>query len=174
MVVKISEKRHGLGSEHPLCDKIQLIMIILFLVVWGIDSLSFFIFRYSTVLVDVISFPALLLPSFASLGCGLYLVAKSHKAVFGEAHAQPKLLDSGVYSWVRHPMYLGILMCCLAFSFASPSLLSIGILVVFFMFYNKMTTYEEKSLIQILGEEYLAYQKRVPKWFPKLFSRSQK
>jgi protein-S-isoprenylcysteine O-methyltransferase Ste14 len=171
-VVKISEKRHGLGSEHPLCDKIQLIMIILFLVVWGIDSLSFFIFRYSTVLVDVISFPALLLSSFVSLGFGLYLVAKSHKAVFGEAYVQPKLLDSGVYSWVRHPMYLGILMCCLAFFFASPSLLSIGILLAFFIIYNKMTTYEEKNLIQILGEEYIAYQKRVPKWFPKLLSRS--
>lgn len=171
-MIKVSEKRHGLGSEHPLCDKIQLIMLILFLVVWGIDSLSFFIFRYSTVLVDVISFPALLLPSFASLVFGLYLVAKSHKAVFGEAHDQPKLLDSGVYSWVRHPMYLGILMCCLAFFFVSPSLLSIGILLVFFIIYNKMTTYEEKSLTQILGEEYIAYQKRVPKWFPKLFSRS--
>jgi protein-S-isoprenylcysteine O-methyltransferase Ste14 len=172
-VVKVSEKRHGLGSEHPLCDRIQLVMLVLFLVVWGVDSLSFFIFGYSTVLVDVISFPALVLPSSVSLGFGLYLVAKSHKAVFGEAHAQPKLLDSGVYSWVRHPMYLGILLCCLAFFFASPSLLSLGILVAFFIFYNKMTTYEEKSLIQILGEEYVAYQKRVPKWFPKLLSRSQ-
>ena len=171
-MVKVSEERHGLGSEHPLCDKIQLIMLILFLVVWGIDSLSFFIFRYSTVLVAVISFPALLLPSFASLGFGLYLVAKSHKAVFGEAHDQPKLLDSGVYSWVRHPMYLGILMCCLAFFFVSPSLLSIGILLVFFILYDKMTTCEEKSLTQILGEDYIAYKKRVPKWFPKLFSRS--
>ena len=171
-MVKVSERRHGLGSEHPLCDKIQLIMLILFLVVWGIDSLSFFIFRYSTVLVDVISFPALLLPSFASLGFGLYLVAKSHKAVFGEAPVQPKLLDLGVYSWVRHPMYLGILLCCLAFFFVSPSLLSIGILLAFFIIYNKMTTYEEKSLTQILGEDYIAYKKRVPKWFPKLFSRS--
>jgi protein-S-isoprenylcysteine O-methyltransferase Ste14 len=171
-VVKISEKRHGLGSEHPLCDRIQLIMIILFLVVWGIDSLSFFIFRYSTVLVDVISFLALLLPSFASLSFGLYLVAKSHKAVFSEAHDQPKLLDSGVYSWVRHPMYLGILLFCLAFFFAIPSLLSIGILLVFFILYDRMATYEEKSLTQILGEEYIAYRKRVPKWFPKLLSRS--
>ena len=110
-MVKVSEKRHGLGSEHPLCDRIQLIMLILFLVVWGIDSLSFIFFRYSTVLVNVISFPLLLLPSLASLGAGLYLVAKSHKAVFDEAPVQPKLLDSGVYSWVRHPMYLGILMC---------------------------------------------------------------
>jgi protein-S-isoprenylcysteine O-methyltransferase Ste14 len=171
-VVKISEKRHGLGSEHPLCDRIQLIMIILFLVVWGIDSLSFFILRYSTILVDAISFTALLLPSFASLGFGLYLVAKSHKAVFGEANVQPKLLDSGVYSWVRHPMYLGILLFCLAFFFVSPSLFSFGILIVFFILYDKMTTYEEKSLTQILGEEYIAYKKRVPKWFPKLFSRS--
>jgi len=162
-----------LGSEHPLCDRIQLIMLVLFLVVWGIDSLSFFISGYSTVLVDVISFPALLLPSFVSLGFGLYLVAKSHKAVFSEAHVQSKLLDSGFYSWVRHPMYLGILLCCLAFFFVSPSLLSLGILVAFFVFYNKMATYEEKSLIQILGEEYIAYQKRVPKWFPRLFSRSQ-
>jgi protein-S-isoprenylcysteine O-methyltransferase Ste14 len=171
-VVKVSEKRHGLGSEHPLCDRIQLIMLVLFLVVWGIDSLSFIFFRYSTVLVNVISFPALVLPSFVSLGFGLYLVAKSHKAVFGEAHVQPKLLDSGVYSWVRHPMYLGILLLCLAFFFASSSLLSLGILVVFFIFYNKMAAYEEKSLTQMLGEEYVAYQKRVPKWFPKLFSRS--
>jgi len=29
-----------------------------------------------------------------------------------------------------------------------------------------MATYEEKDLIRILGEEYTAYQKRVPKWFP--------
>jgi len=171
-VVKVSEKRHGLGSEHPLCDRIQLVMLILFLVVWGTDSLSFFIFGLSTVLVDVISFPALLLPSFASLGFGLYLVAKSHKAVFGEAQVQPKLIGSGVYSWVRHPMYLGILLFCLALFFASPSLLSIGILLVFFILYNKMATYEEKNLIQILGEDYIAYQKRVPKWFPKLLSRS--
>jgi protein-S-isoprenylcysteine O-methyltransferase Ste14 len=60
----------------------------------------------------------------------------------------------------------------LAFFFVSPSLFSFGILIVFFILYDKMTTYEEKSLTQILGEDYIAYQKRVPKWFPKLLSRS--
>lgn len=168
VVVKISKKRHGLGSEYPHCDQIQIFMIILFFVAWGIDSLSFFIFRYSTVLVDLITLPILLIPAIASLGFGLYLVAKSHKAIFDEVHDQPKLIDSGVYSWVRHPMYLGILMSCLAFLFVSASLLSIGVWLGFFILYDKMVTYEEKSLIQILGEEYIAYQKRVPKWFPRL------
>jgi len=165
-VIEISENRTVLGSEFPHCDQFQLIMIILFFVVWAIDSLSFFIFRYSTVLVGLISLPALLLPAILSLGFGLYLVAKSHKAVFGEITDQPRLIDSGVYSWVRHPMYLGILLSCLGFFFISPSLLSFGVWLAFFILYDKMATYEEKDLIRILGEEYTAYQKRVPKWFP--------
>jgi len=166
-VVNFSENKAGLGSEHPHCDQIQLIMIILFFVVLGGDSLSFFIFGYSTVLVGLFSLPVLLLPAILSLGFGLFLVAKSHKAVFGEITNQPRLIDSGVYSWVRHPMYLGILLFCLGFFFISPSLLSFGIWLAFFILYDKMVIYEEKDLIRIFGEEYIAYQKRVPKWFPR-------
>lgn len=171
-MIEISENRTVLGSEFPHCDQIQLMMIILFFVVWGIDSLSFFIFRYSTVLVGLISLSVLLLPAILSLGFGLYLVAKSHKAVFGEITDHPRLIDSGVYSWVRHPMYLGILLFCLGLFFISPSLLSFGVWLVFFILYDKMATYEEKDLIRILGEEYIAYQKRVAKWFPRIRHRS--
>ena len=168
VVVKISENKAGLGSEHPHCDQIQLIMIILFFVVWAIDSLSFFVFKYSTVLVGLFSLPVLLLPAVLSLGFGLYLIARSHKAVFGEITDQPRLIDSGVYSRVRHPMYLGILLLCLGFFFISPSLLSYGVWLAFFILYDKMATYEEKDLIRILGEEYVAYEKRVPKWLPRI------
>jgi protein-S-isoprenylcysteine O-methyltransferase Ste14 len=167
-VIEISEKRNVLGSEFPHCDQIQLIMLILFFVVWMIDSLSFFIFRYSTVFTGLFSLPVLLLPAILSLGLGLYLVAKSHKAVFGEITDQPRLIDSGVYSWIRHPMYLGILLFCLGFFFISPSFLSFGVWLAFFILYDKMTTYEEKDLIRILGKEYIAYQKRVPKWVPRI------
>ena len=171
-MIEISENRTVLGSEFPHCDQIQLIMIILFFVVWGGDSLSFFIFRYSTVLVGLFSLPVLLLPAILSLGFGLYLIARSHKAVFGEITDQPRLIDSGVYSWVRHPMYLGILLFCLGFFFISPSLVSFGVWLAFFILYNKMATYEEKDLIRILGKEYIAYQKRVSKWFPRIRPRS--
>jgi len=172
VVVKISKKKTGVGSEYPHCDQIQLIMIILFFLVWGGDSLSFFVFRYSTVLVELSSLPVLLLPAILSLGFGLYLVAKSHKAVFGEITDHPRLIDSGVYSWVRHPMYLGILLSCLGFFFISPSLLSFGVWLTFFILYDKMTAYEERDLIRKLGEEYIAYQKRVPKWFPRIGPKS--
>lgn len=145
-MIKIPETRSSLGSEHPLCDKIQLMMIILFFIVWGIDSLSFFISGYSTVLVELISFPILILPAILFLTISFFLVAKSHKAVFGETDSNPKLIDSGVYAWVRHPMYLGILLFCFGFFFLSPSLLSLVILIAFFIIYDKMVVHEEKRL----------------------------
>lgn len=171
-MVETSKRRTGLGAESPHCDTIQLTMIILFFAVWGIDSLSFLLHSYSTVLAGLIPLPVHLFLAIASLGFGLYLIAKSHKAVFNEVHEPPRLIDSGVYSWVRHPMYLGILMFCLGFFFLSPSLLSLGVWLGFFILYDKMAAYEEKDLLRILGEEYIAYQKRVPKWFPRLLHRS--
>jgi protein-S-isoprenylcysteine O-methyltransferase Ste14 len=161
--------RHGLGSEHPLCDKIQLLILILFFAVWGIDTVSFFIFGYSTLVFHALAFPALFAAMILFLCLSFYLVAKSHKAVLEQTQNPPKLVDSGVYAWVRHPMYLGILLFCLAFLFVAVSLLSIAIWFAFFVFYDRMATYEEKSLVNILGEEYVAYQKRVSKWLPGVY-----
>ena len=161
--------RHGLGSEHPLCDRIQLLMLVLFFIAWGFDSLSFFIFGYSTVIFQILNFPVLFIGTIVFWVLSIYLLSKSHKAVFEQIQDPPKLVDSGVYSWIRHPMYLGILLFCLSFIFIFFSLISITIWIIFFIFYDRMATYEEKKLIEILGEQYISYQKRVSKWFPKVF-----
>ena len=163
----MSKGNHTLGLEHPLCDSIQLMMLILFFAAWGIDSLGHFIFGVSTVLIEFTALPYLFFPATLALGFGMYLLWKSHKAVFGEsAAAELKLLNSGVYSLVRHPMYLGILMFCLAFLFAILSLASLGVWIAFFVAYDRMTAFEESDLIRIFGQEYIAYKQRVPKWFP--------
>ena len=161
--------RHGLGYEHPLCDRFQFLLLILFFIAWGIDSFSYFIFGYSTVIFQGLTFPLLFAGVILFFGLSFYLVSKSHKAVLEQVHDTPQLVDSGVYAWVRHPMYLGTLLFCLAFLFISVSLVSIGIWIAFFIFYDKMATYEEKSLIGILGEEYIRYRKRVSKWLPRVW-----
>jgi protein-S-isoprenylcysteine O-methyltransferase Ste14 len=166
LVARVAEERHGLGDEHPLCDSVQMFMIVLFFVVWSIDSLSRVVIGYSTVLFGLAFLPARLVLLAVFIGFGYYLVAESHKLVFRKVDGQPEFVGSGVYAMVRHPMYLGILLFCLAFLFVSTSVVSIGIWVVFFAAYDRMVTYEEKSLVETLGEEYAAYQKRVPKWFP--------
>jgi len=169
-VTEISEhrgSRHSLGAEHPHCDKMQLVIILLFFAIWGIDSASSFVSSYSTVVGFVPLFVRLVL-AIASLGLGLILVRKSHDIVFGEKHDQLRLVDAEVYAWIRHPMYLGTLLVCLGFFFAVPSLLSLVIWIAFFIFFDEMATYEENDLAKTLGEDYAAYRKRVPKWFPRL------
>ncbi|TRO47517.1 isoprenylcysteine carboxylmethyltransferase family protein [Candidatus Bathyarchaeota archaeon] len=143
-------------------------MIILFFIAWIADSLSHFIFGYSTVILDVITVPALLSITILFLFFSYYLISKSHKAVLNQVHDPPQIVDNGVYAWVRHPMYLGILLFCLSFLFLSLSLIAAGIWILFYFIYDKMATYEEKKLIEILGEEYRLYQKKVSKWLPKI------
>ena len=161
-MIKFSIHRPGLGSEHPYCDTVQIVMVILFITIWGLDA---FVLNYSTLLVALMPFPLRLFLAVLVVCFGGYLAVKSHDFIF---NSQSKFCDTGVYSWVRHPMYLGILLICLGFFFAIPSLLSLAVWIIFFLFYEKMTTYEERDLIRILGGEYSSYQKRVPKWFPKL------
>ena len=144
-------------------------MLVLYFFVWGVDSLSFFIFGDSTVIFHILDFPALLVGVPVILGLSFYLVSKSHKAVLEQIRDPPELVDSGVYAWVRHPMYLGILLFCLAFLFISLSLASLVIWPGFFIFYDRMATYEERSLIELLGEQYTAYQRRVSKWLPRVY-----
>jgi len=152
-----------LGSEHPYGDTIQLFMSALFFIMWSADC---FIFNYSTALVEVLPLVLRLTLGFLSLSVGTYLAVKSIKVVFVEMHEQPTLIDSGVFSRVRHPMYLGTLLFLLGFFFFIPSLLSLAIWILFFALYDRIATYEEKDLVRILGDAYLAYQKRVPKWLP--------
>jgi protein-S-isoprenylcysteine O-methyltransferase Ste14 len=161
--------RHGLGFEHPLCDRIQLIMLTLFFVLWGLDSLSFFVFGYSTVIFQALTFPLLFTGTILFWGLSFYLVSKSHKAVLEQVQDPPKLVISGVYSWIRHPMYLGTLLFCLSVIFISFSLVSIAIWIAFFIFYDRMASYEERNLIEMLGDVYITYQKRVSKWFPRIW-----
>jgi protein-S-isoprenylcysteine O-methyltransferase Ste14 len=99
---------------------------------------------------------------------GIYLVAKSEAAIFGrtlvDRIGKPKFITTGVYAWVRHPMYLGSLLVLLGFFFATLSILSLLVGVGLFVFFDRMATYEERDLIRMLGEQYLNYQRQVPKW----------
>jgi protein-S-isoprenylcysteine O-methyltransferase Ste14 len=162
------EKHVRLGSEHPLWDRIQIVLIGSFIVVMLLDDVSTLSFGYPSILERVSAYPILLLPAVFLITFGVYLVEKSHAAVFVKT-GEAKFVDSGVYSLVRHPMYLGGLMILLGFLFLKFSLIAFAIWVVYFVLCDWMASYEEKDLLRVLGEEYADYQSRVPKWL--MFSK---
>jgi protein-S-isoprenylcysteine O-methyltransferase Ste14 len=75
-----------------------------------------------------------------------------------------KLVDSGIYSIVRHPQYLGgILALFLTTFLLYPHWLFIvlgipGTLILYFS-----TIWEDKRLVKKFGGDYLAYMQRVPR-----------
>ena len=168
---KMPEKHVRLGSEHPLWDRIQIVLIGSFIVVMLLDDISTVSFGYSSILARVSAYPILLLPAVFLIAFGAYLIKESHTAVFAKT-GKPEFVDSGVYSLVRHPMYLGTMMILLGFLFLKFSLIAFVIWIVFFVLCNWMANYEEKDLLRLLGKQYVNYQSRVPKWL--VFSKTRK
>jgi protein-S-isoprenylcysteine O-methyltransferase Ste14 len=152
-----------LGSEYPLWDRMQIILIGSFIVVMLFDDISTVSFGYPSILERVSAYPILLFPAVFLIGFGVYLIKESHDAVLGKT-GKPEFVESGVYSLVRHPMYLGGLMILLGFLFLKFSLIAFAIWIVFLVLCDWMASYEEKDLLRVLGRTYADYQSRVPKW----------
>lgn len=71
-----------------------------------------------------------------------------------------QLVTTGIYRYIRHPMYCSLL--CLAWGafFKSPSWIGVGLAVGASLFLALTAKAEEKEDVRYFGEAYLAYQKR--------------
>ena len=84
-----------------------------------------------------------------------------------------KLIDTGIYAWVRHPMYLAVLLYGLALLLIAHNYI-ISISYNFFSLYFAIIRVpkEEKMMIQEFGQQYETYMKYTGGLFPKLFGKS--
>jgi protein-S-isoprenylcysteine O-methyltransferase Ste14 len=79
------------------------------------------------------------------------------------------LVVSGLYRFVRNPMYLAVaaLIFGQAVLFASLPVALYG-MVVAVAFDTFVRLYEEPTLREAYGDEYVAYSSAVPRWIPRL------
>lgn len=73
------------------------------------------------------------------------------------------LVDSGVYSIVRHPQYLAGVLLSIALSLISQHWLVAVLGVCGALFYYQGTYDEEKRCIEKFGDTYIEYMERVPR-----------
>ena len=133
------------------------------LIVWGIDSL----FNLTTQLSREIPWQLRLLIFIVAVLIALRLVNGSHKLVLeGVDKTNPRVVDEDVYAVVRHPMYFAYIIGFLALIQLTMSLISFIPFVIAVFLLNLIAAYEENELVEILGEEYLDYMKKVPRWVP--------
>ncbi len=81
--------------------------------------------------------------------------------------AEATLVTSGPYGWVRHPLYVTILLLLLSASLITANWF-IGLLgVFFFAFFALRAPLEEQKLLERFGDEYRAYVERTGKFLPR-------
>jgi len=163
------EKLSAHDREIPHSHLIQGLSPVIFVIIWILDSDVLFLSVY---LNNIIPYLVRLALFLFSLIFALILIFLSHRTLFNKNGPKDTLITGGILKYVRNPLYLGVLLIYVAFIFLSISLISIALFIIIFLIYNRMVNYEEKVLEKLFGEAYLKYKKRVSKWIPNPFKKS--
>ena len=103
---------------------------------------------------------------------GLWELLGIRRLLHPEREQPPVLVISGMYHWVRHPLYV----CALLFVWLMPAMtwnilaFNLGIT----LYITVAVFLEEAKLLQQFGEAYAEYQKQVPMLIPGLGMKKNK
>ncbi|OGP94250.1 MAG: hypothetical protein A2157_01525 [Deltaproteobacteria bacterium RBG_16_47_11] len=160
MEIEMKEKK----GEHPFGDAGQLILAVVFLVVWVGDS---FLLHKSTFLSNYVPLYIRLVILGLTLIAAMYLFTSGHVVVSHEQRPN-SVVATGAFRYVRHPLYLASILTYLGLTVSTVSLFSLVLFVGIFVFHNYIASYEEKLLDARFGEEYRKYKGRTGKWVPRI------
>jgi protein-S-isoprenylcysteine O-methyltransferase Ste14 len=159
------EHRPDVAGEHPLGDLFQGIFFLVFLAAIIIDRMTIktyaLISPYLPLWIRIIA-------SILILWIAWMLAKSGLKVVFGEIREKPSVINEGVFSLIRHPIYLGSILMYLAALVLTLSLVAGALWIIIILYYHYLALYEEKLLINKFGDAYKRYKQQVPMWIPRI------
>ena len=81
------------------------------------------------------------------------------------------LLDQGIYARLRHPRYVVVLLSICAVAFCTNYLAVYLLCPLAGLTLYGITLMEERELVERFGEAYEQYQRRVPRFVPRILKR---
>ena len=160
---KTHEHREDLAGEHKLGDTGQIMLLVFFITGILADK---FILHYSVFPIQFFPFYLRVLIALPFFVFSFYLALFGLKTIFGERREELIVIRSGVFSIVRHPIYLASILVYLGFIIISLSIIAFCIWVIIVLFYYYISRYEEKILVDKLGSQYGEYMREVPMFVP--------
>ncbi len=98
----------------------------------------------------------------------IYSFARHGKGTLSPVDPARRLVVSGLYRYVRNPMYVGIMAVLLGEARLFGSLILLGYAGLVFLIFNLFVRlYEEPYLRKQFGDEYARYCERVERWWPR-------
>ena len=163
---KNHENRPDLAGEHPIGDPLQLLFLIFFI---GTIFIDYFFFKTSSLMSGKTPFLLHMSIGLALIAFGGWLALRGIQIVFRDLRPEPIMITDGMFSKVRHPIYLGVMIVYVGILSITLSLFGAIIFIFVMILYNWLAKHEEKLMLGIFGDAYQEYIRQVPMWLPKLF-----
>lgn len=93
---------------------------------------------------------------------GVILIAVGWKQI----HNASGLVKSGIYKYMRHPQYTGILLFTLGWILHWPSLVTLILWPLLIAAYVWLAKFEERQALEEFGEEYVRYAEQTKRFVP--------
>lgn len=106
---------------------------------------------------------------FAIIGLVIIIVAilqlNKNLTPFPTPKESGTLIQQGLYNYIRHPIYTGIILTTIGFGLFDESIWKISIGIVLWVLFYFKSRYEESLLTKHFGD-YKAYRERTGRFFP--------
>jgi protein-S-isoprenylcysteine O-methyltransferase Ste14 len=100
--------------------------------------------------------------------CGRYRIALGGGGP-GLSGAPPeRLVDTGIYAWMRNPMYLGHILYMIGVALVFQSWFAGAVALARTIWFHRRVLRDERGLTERFGEPYARYMQRVKRWIPGL------
>ena len=96
---------------------------------------------------------------------GLSLIVRGWQQIY-EVRKEDRLVTHSVYRYIRHPQYTGIYLAIFGQLIHWPTIPTLVLFPVIVAAYYTLARKEEKVMTGKFGDEYRAYAKKVPMFFP--------
>lgn len=174
-VLRVNIRTFNLLRLHFICKlsycmkktSLDYVLVGIQFLLFGLFLLDFF---ESFTLLNLLKWAA-----FVSTWVGFFILVlailqlRNSLTAFPTPKDNSSLIINGLYQYVRHPIYTGILLTVFGYSFYSTSYSRLGISIALtFLFFIK-TEYEERQLTKKYSA-YPEYAKKTGRFFPKLVS----
>lgn len=118
------------------------------------------------VVAGILFFSGLGLVAFSALGLGTALTPSPVPTSTGQ------LTTSGLYRFVRHPIYTGVLTAVAGITLRSGNWVHVAIAIATYVYFDRKAAWEEQRLRETYSD-YDDYATRTPKFIPTILRRAR-
>lgn len=129
---------------------------------------------YNTLIVNeppntIIQIIGIIIVTFGTMVACLGRISRGYRAISWGIPS--KLENKGMFQYIRHPLYASYIYYFVGFFLLFQSLFTIPLFLGIYGYY-KTSTYEESILVDNFGEEYIEYQRKTGRFFPRINIRN--